>query len=127
MKINLHYSKINTTGDIPVLEFDEISHICNFILELDNHYKISQLYFEGFRKIFLLTDGEKIFITQHLGRIHDLLHCDFFTLNEINNLNHVHLFECKSYREAYDLALMIKENENLSESLKTGVVGQKIG
>jgi len=127
MKINLHYSKINTTGDIPVIEFDEISHICDFILEINNQDKISQLYFEGFRKIFLLTDGEEIYITQHLGMIYDFLHCDLFTLNEINNLNHVHLFECGSYREAYDLALMIKENENLSEDLQTGVIGQKIG
>ena len=125
MKIYLHYSKISTTGDIPVIEFDEISDICDFIEEIHNQDKISQLYFEGFRKRFLLTDVEEIFITQHLGMIHDLLHCDLFNLND--NLNHVHLFECGSYREAYDLALMIKENENLSESLQTGVVGQKIG
>jgi len=127
MKIYLHYSKISTTGDNSIIEFDEILDICDFILEIHNQDKISQLYFEGFRKIFLLTDGEEIFITQHLGMIHDLLHCDFFTLNEINKLNHIYLFECGSYGEAYDLALMIKENDNLSESLQTGVVGQKIG
>jgi len=127
MKINLHYSKINTTGDIPVIEFDEISDICDFIEELEIQDKSSEMLFEGFRKIFLLTDGEEIYITQYLGMIYDFLHCDIFFLDKINNLNHVHLFECGSYREAYDLALMIKENENLSESLQTGIVGQKIG
>jgi len=127
MKIYLHYSKINTTGDIPVIEFDEISHICDFIEELEIQDKSSELLFEGFRKIFLLTDGLEIFVTQEYYILLDVFRYELFALFEEIDLNHVHLFECGSYNEAYDLALMIKENENLSESLQTGVVGQKIG
>jgi len=127
MKINLHYSKINTTGDIPVLEFDEISHICYFIEELEIHDESSELLFEGFKKVFLLTDGLEIFVTQEYYILFDVFRYKLFALFEEDDLNHVHLFECGSYEEAYDLALMIKENENLSESLQIGVVGQKIG
>jgi hypothetical protein len=127
MKINLHYSKISTTGDIPVIEFDEISDICDFIEELEIQDKSSELLYEGFKKVFLLTDGLEIFVTQEYYILLDVFRYELFALFEFDNLNHVHLFECGSYREAYDLALMIKENENLSESLQTGVVGQKIG
>jgi len=127
MKINLHYSKIDTTGDIPVIEFDEISDICDFIDDLEIENLSSGLPFEGFKKVFLLTDGSEIFVTQEYYILIDLFRCKLFTLCEFDDINHFHLFECGSYEEAYDLALMIKENENLSESLQTGVVGQKIG
>jgi hypothetical protein len=126
MKIYLHYSKINTTGDIPVIEFDEISHISDFIDDLEIENLSSELPFEGFKKVFLLTDGLEIFVTQEYYILNDVF-CILFELCEFHDLNHVHLFECGSYEEAYDLALMIKENENLSENLQTGVVGQKIG
>jgi hypothetical protein len=127
MKIYLHYSKINTTGDIPVIEFDEISHICDFIDDLEIENLSSELPFEGFKKVFLLTDGSEIFITQEYYILLDVFRYELFALTMLDDLNHVHLFECGSYEEAYDLALMIKENKNLSESLQTGVVGQKIG
>jgi len=127
MKIYLHYSKINTTGDIPVITFDEISDVCDFIDDLEIETLSSELPFEGFKKVFLLTDGLEIFVTREYYILLDVFNCELFELCEFDDINHVHLFECGSYEEAYDLALMIKENENLSESLQTGTVGQKIG
>jgi hypothetical protein len=127
MIIKLHYAELGLTGDIPVIEFKEISDICDFIDFIENQFKASELPFEGFKKIFLLTDGSEIFITENYHMLIDFFRYELFALFEELDLNNVHLFENGSYMEAYDLALMIKENENLSESLQNGVVGQKIG
>jgi hypothetical protein len=127
MIIKLHYAELGLTGDIPVIEFKEISDICDFIDFIENQFKASELPFEGFKKIFLLTDGSEIFITENYHMLINFFRYELFALCELLDLNNVHLFENGSYAEAYDLALMIKGNEDLEFKLQQGVVGQRIG
>jgi hypothetical protein len=109
MIYKLHYAKLGLKEDIPCIQFNDISDICNFIEEIENKESAPYLGFAK-NKVFVLTDGSEVIVTQSYNVIQDFFIYEIFALFEEDNLNNIHLFEKESYQEAYDLALLIKTN-----------------
>jgi len=106
MIYKLHYAKLGLTGDIPCYEFDEIEHIIDFIEDLQPANSL------GFAKdkVYLITDGDEIIVTQCYALLMDLFLYEIFALYEENDLNNVFLYENESFEDAYTLALLLKQN-----------------
>lgn len=119
----LHYAKIDLEDDVPFFEFKE--NETGFI-ETDDIVKfINKIYPGEYLPndiVFLIAFGDNIFISDDFINI---VACaksffkDFRTTSDECDIDNMYIHEYPSYEEAYDVALMMKEINQLCYSSET--------
>lgn len=105
----LHYGSIS---DINVIQFDfdTYDELIEFVKELINNVRNDIVYLMVGTMPEDDCTFEEIIITQDANYVKTLLQCD---LSYASDCNRIHLHEYESYQAAYEVALMMRENNVL--------------
>lgn len=112
----LHYANLDLKGeDIPVYGFEKISHLIDFV---DKKY-FEKSAEEKMKVVYLLSKDENVFVTES----NIFLQTSLLTIKDIATTGNFHIQEYESFEDAYEVALMMKEDSPLcysKSSQKTG-------
>lgn len=109
-KINLHYAHLDLKSDIPVFQFDTILELEEYLFqsiyeEVDDWFNLDF--------VILLSFNEQVIVTDDLNVIFDLFQMLPHHPKTIQSASDLFLQEYESFKDAYEVALMMKEGHKL--------------